>query len=135
MSRWKASSAWRSRSRRCRRKSLRKRRCMISTCLSGQHALDGARKAGPGGLVLLDQFAAVPGDFVVLGFAVVLGQSPFRRDGAIELQAVEGGVERAFLDGQHVVGEQMDGLSDSVAMHGAALEGVQDEQVEGALKE
>ena len=51
------------------------------------------------------------------------------------LQAPERRIERAFLHLQHFIGAEMDGLRDGVSVHRAALEGVQDQQIERALQE
>jgi len=53
---------------------------------------------------------------------------------AVEFQPPERRIKRAFLHLQHLIGKQMDGLRDGVAVHRAALERVQDQQIQRALQ-
>ena len=57
----------------------------------------------------------------VLGSAVVVGNAPLGPNGAIELEAMEGRIERSLLDLQYFIGEQMDCLRDGIPMQHATL--------------
>src|SRR5215207_10102649 len=72
-------------------------------------------------------FSAGGGELVVLGSAVVLGQSPLRFDELFALEAVECLIERGVFDGQHFIGALADPPRDGVAMHRFPGEGLQDE--------
>ena len=75
------------------------------------------------------------GERVELGAAVVLGESPLGGDPASILEAAQGGVERALLDRENVVGRVLDPAGDGVAMRGAGEERFENENAEGALEE
>src|ERR1017187_725421 len=109
-----------------RRKSFRKSRGMGSPYrglgLAREHALDSQRQAAPGFLLRGQQLLAAPGDLVVFGLAVVFGDSPMGGDGAVEFQAVEGRIERAFLHLEGLGREQVDRWGNGIAVQGAALQ-------------
>ena len=69
------------------------------------------------------------------GAAVGFRHLPIGRDPALPLQPMQRRIERAVLDLQRVLGPDADRLSNAVAMLGAPLEHLKDEQVEGALHE
>ena len=80
-------------------------------------------------------FPALGGELVVLGFAVVLGESPLGLEPAALLHAVEGGVERALFDLESLVGGLADPGGDGVAVSRPPREGLEDQEVERALEE
>jgi hypothetical protein len=56
-------------------------------------------------------------------------------DSAVELQPVERRIQGAFFHLERLVREQVDGLGDGIAVQGSALQGVQDQEIEGALQQ
>jgi hypothetical protein len=97
--------------------------------------LNGRGETRPAVLLGREQLLPSDGEAVVLRLPVVVRDTPFGADRAVELEPVKGGVERPFLDLQHLIREQVDRLGDSVAVQRAALEGMEDEEIEGALEE
>src|SRR5215831_8346568 len=69
---------------------------------------------------------------VEAGAPVVLRLTPLRFDPAFDRQALQRGVERTFLDLQHVVGSLLDVAGDSVAVHRprVTLDGLEDEHLQ-----
>src|SRR5688572_2813560 len=61
--------------------------------------------------------------------------APSRLDPAALLHAVEGGVERSFLDAHDVVGRFLDPARDRVAMTRPPGKGLEDEEIERALQD
>ena len=72
------------------------------------------------------------GQVVVLGAAAELRDLPLGLDPSLVLEAMQGGVERALVDLQHVLGDLLDALGDRPAVQGVLLQRAQDEQVERA---
>ncbi len=72
------------------------------------------------------------GDFVDAGAAIVGGDAPDAVDPAVQFEALEGGVEGAFLDEEFVVRGLLDVLDDAVAVEVAEGKGAEDEHVQGA---
>src|SRR5438128_2790740 len=115
-SRWKAISCSMSRSRALQANGISKRRrrrhgCGAISCPlfdGAQHARDGARQTYPALPLGLGCGSALSRERVVFGLAVVVADAPRRRDEAAPLHPVEGGVERTFLDSEHIVGELVD---------------------------
>src|SRR5205823_4033345 len=79
--------------------------------------------------------AALGGDLVVLGPAIVAREAPGRFEQLALLEPVKGRVERAFLDAEHVAGHVLDPTRDVVAVRRAPGEGLEDEEVERSLEE
>ena len=69
---------------------------------------------------------------VVLRAPAELRHRPFGLDPALVLEAVQGRVERALVDLQHVLGDLLDAFGDRPAVQGILLQRAQDEQVERA---
>ena len=69
---------------------------------------------------------------VILGPAAELGHLPLSFEPALMLEPVQGRVERALVDLQHVFGNLLDALRDRPAVQGVLLQRAQDEQVERA---
>jgi hypothetical protein len=103
-------------------------------CLSREDAGDGRGQPRPGVVLRCQQLPATRRYLVVLGAAVVFRNSPVRANRAVELEPVEGRIQRSFLDLQYLVRKQVDGLRDGVAVQPAALKRVEDEEVECALQ-
>src|SRR5579871_1030946 len=53
--------------------------------------------------------------------SIVIRQSPFRLDPTLHQHALERGIERSFFYPQHVFGNLLDVLRDSIAMHRTQL--------------
>src|SRR6186713_1934445 len=87
------------------------------------------------GLFVGEAPTADGGDLVKARAAVVLRQAPGRLDPAGLGHAMEGRVERAGLEPQHLVGNLLDSLGNREAVHGLrGGESPQHEEVEGALQ-
>ena len=65
-------------------------------------------------------FAAVGSQLIETSAAVVGRQAPLALDPAIQLQALESRVERAFFHPQQIVGQLLNQLRDGIAMQMAA---------------
>lgn len=90
---------------------------------------------GPAGGFSFELFAAGWRDRVDAGSALLFGHGPLGGDPAGFLHAVEGWVERTFLDLQRFGGQIVDGISDGVAVECAsAIEDGEDEEVDGSLR-
>jgi hypothetical protein len=79
--------------------------------------------------------AAGGGKSVKAGAAIGLGYLPFGFDPSLKKKPLQGGIERAFFNCQHVIGKTFDGLGYAVPVKGGAGEGLEDEHVEGAGKQ
>lgn len=62
------------------------------------------------------------GEGVVAGATVGVRPAPFGFDPALQEEALEGGVQRAFFDGEDFVGQSFDGERDAVAVERSARE-------------
>ncbi len=91
--------------------------------------------ARPADRALAQLAAALLGQLVVLGLAVVVGKAPLGLDEAALLEAVEGGIEGAVLDVEVVLGGGTDPGGDGVAVAGSPAQGLENEDIEGALEE
>src|SRR5690242_14911350 len=74
-------------------------------------------------------------DPVVLSLPVVLGETPARFHEAALLEAVQGGIERAFLDAQRIVGHVLQPPRDAVTVRRSPRNGLEDEHIKRALQE
>src|SRR5271156_5006255 len=112
-----SSSSWSSRSilRSARRRAIRD---IWRPRFSGklQDAGDGLRQALPALFLFGKLLAALGGQAVVAGAAIVLRGAPLGADPAVLLHAMEGGIEGAFFDAEDVFGNQLDMESNAVAM-------------------
>src|SRR6185503_7541697 len=104
------------------------RRCL-------EELLDRAHEAAPGVDFRAERALAGGGEVVVLGLAVVFGGPPGTADPALLLESVEGRVERALADLQRVTGPLLNALADPPAVHGSKRQRLQNQKVEGALKD
>src|SRR5262245_27394559 len=95
-----------------------------------EHGANGGDDALERLLLIGEATPAGGGERVVACAPVVLGRSPLRLDAAVEQQALERRVERAFANLQDIPGELLDALCDAVAMHRATYERAQHEEVE-----
>ena len=77
-------------------------------------------------------FAAGLRQRVVASAAIGFGLLPFGLDPALKQQALQGWVERTFLDGEEVLGRLFNGKGDAVAVLRGAGKRLEDEEVEGA---
>src|SRR5260221_12847269 len=102
--------------------------------LPREHALDRQREARPGLLLFGYGLSAAPGDGVEFRLPVILRNTPTGGDRSVELEAIERRVEGPFLHLQHFVRKEVNGLSDGISVHRAALQRVQDQQIERALQ-
>src|SRR5262245_51808196 len=87
------------------RRTSRGARSVISGSLlqSAEHTCDGFRESQPAVVFGVGRHATLAGQLVELGFAVVLGDAPFRLDEPLLLHAIERRVERPFLDSQCIL--------------------------------
>ena len=116
------------------------KRAPATACLEPQHdsfprrvqdAVDG--EDDPVELVALVRqlVPAGRGQGVEPGAPVVLGRAPGRLDPPVEQEPLQGGIQRALADLQHVAGDGLQVSCDAVAVLRSDGEGLQDEQVEG----
>ena len=70
---------------------------------------------------------------VELRSPVVLGGAPRRREPALLLEPMEGGIERSVAHLQDVARHLLEPLADAVPVHGLRRKNLQEQQVEGAL--
>src|SRR4030095_2249144 len=74
-------------------------------------------------------------DLVVLGAAIVVGGAPARFDPAAPLEPVQGRVERSLSNVQRGAGDLMQPLGNRPPMLGPERHGLEDQQVERALRQ
>jgi hypothetical protein len=104
---------------------------LLCVCFSEtEDDADGVRDAAPIVAFFGEFFAAEGSELVEAGAAVVFADAPFGLDPAVLLHAMEGGIEGTFFDAEDVVGDALDVQGDSPAMHGLALQALQDEESE-----
>ena len=72
---------------------------------------------------------------VVPGPSVVLGGPPFGLDVAVQQQSLQGGVQRALADLEHIPRDILQALRDSVAVQRIALEDPKDQHLERARQQ
>jgi hypothetical protein len=65
----------------------------------------------------------------------MLAGTPVGADPALPQHPLEGGIERALLDPEHVAGELIDPLADAPTVHRLEGQRLQDQQLEGAGKQ
>jgi hypothetical protein len=70
------------------------------------------------------------GEFIDAGTAAFFGLDPRGLDELVAFQAMEGGVEGAFLDAQQAFGDRLDVEGDAEAVIGATGERFEDEEIE-----
>src|SRR2546422_261863 len=100
-----------------------------------QCARDGQRDLIPVRGFFVQLSPSGTGEGVVLGPSVVLGGLPFGREPARLLQAMEGGEEGARLHGEGAARDLLDAARDAEPVEGAGRQGLQDEEIEGTLKQ
>src|SRR3954447_21021976 len=136
-----------------RRESEARRRVPLLLCYGGTEIVDekqgrsacgnlgGSKNLGHRGR----QFdPGVPFDFELLASAfcqlvefrapIVFGNTPASLDPAAPLQAMEGGIERALLDAQHLARNLLDALGYGPAVLRFQRKGLQDEQIQRSLR-
>src|SRR5690348_11502890 len=135
ISRWNPISSLTSR-RGSGRLSLRRKVRFMGTLgrREREGARDGARVGRPARGLSAQMRAASGGERVVLGLASRLGLSPLLGDDAASLEAVECGVERTFLNAEHVLGGLADPSADGIAVSRTPGECFQDQDVECACE-
>ena len=99
-----------------------------------QDTRDGAREAHPFGRARGELRPAERRDPVELRSSADLGRSPFGIDQAAQFEAVEGGVERSFLDVQLIAGGLLEPAGNAVAVAGPPGDGPEDERLERAVE-
>ena len=88
----------------------------------------------PAALLVNELFAAGGSEFVDTRAAVVFGGGPLGADPAGFFQAMQGRIERAFLDAQQI-GDGLDLRGDAVAMQRTApFEDLEDQERQGTLE-
>src|ERR1041385_9508821 len=117
-------------------RSLRRTANMAALRSGGlEHAPHRGHQLVEGGDLGGQLLAPGPGELVVAGPAPGGRDPPLGLDPALEPEALEGGVERAFLDPERLRGQAPDVLRDAVAVHRPEGEGLEEEEVEGAGEE
>src|SRR6185312_1598389 len=96
---------------------------------------DGRRVARPYGRLLAEAAASRRCELVIARAAVVLGGAPLGAEPTAAFHPLEGLVESVVVDAEGAVGPVLEPSGDGVAVHGAPAQGLEDEQVEGALEQ
>ena len=96
---------------------------------------DSAGVLCPYGGLGAELLSSLGGELVVLGFAVVLRESPLGLEESAFLHAMERGIEGAFFDLESLVGGVADPGGDGVSVSRSPGQGLEDEEIEGPLKE
>ena len=100
-----------------------------------QNGGDGFDKASPilffGEQLLATGFA----EAIETCATIVFRNSPFGADPAFLFHAVQGGVERAFLDAEDIFRDALNVEGDAEAVHGTPDESLEDQEGEGALED
>src|SRR5438309_80474 len=100
-----------------------------------QHLGHHAGEPRPAGGLLLKLRPALGSKRVIASPAMVLRDTPLRRNPPPPVHSVKGGIERSLLDLKRVVGQLLQPSGDAVAMHRSPGESLEDEHVEGALEQ
>jgi len=113
-------------------------RIVSTTCLlpdGFENAVDGANEFVPTTGLAGELLAADGGEAIEAGFAIVFGGAPLGADPTAVLEAVEGRVQRAMFNLEDFVGAVFDDMGDGMAMSRTEEKRLQDQKIEGALKE
>src|ERR1041384_7444807 len=116
-------------------KRKRRRKRAISALRGAQHLAHRADIVLPLGDFLTQLAAPARRQAIELGAAVVLREPPLRFDPAPPLEPVQGGIERPFFNQKGGVGALPDPGCNVVAMGRPPGEGLEDQEIEGALQE
>src|SRR5215471_13289725 len=100
-----------------------------------ENAGDGGGHAQPGCLLVVELAAAQRGQLVELRLPPGFRRRPLRSEPSALLETMEGRIERALLDLQHVAGDLLEPLGDGVAMDRSETHHFQDQQIERALQQ
>lgn len=100
-----------------------------------QDAADGSRQPAPLAGFANELFAARAGEGIEARLAIVRGDAPFGGDPALRLQALQGGVQRAVIDEENILGLFLNGARDSLAVLGAEDQHAENEHIERTLQE
>src|SRR6188508_3400893 len=100
-----------------------------------EHEPNPARKPCPFGFLVHEPLLAGPGQAIEARPAIVLRRAPFGGDPALFFKSLKSGVERTLLDLEDFVGELADPLRNRPAVERLERDGLQDQQVNGALNE
>src|ERR1700756_3293616 len=96
---------------------------------------DRVGEAGKRGSFETQLSAAFRRECIKLCATIVLGCAPIGLDPAAGFEAVEGGVERALLDAEDVVGGLFDPAGDAVTVRRSPAYGFEDQEVERAAED
>lgn len=113
----------------------RKTRTQFIFLGAAHDARDGCGKTFPICLLGLELPATASRQAVKTGALIVLGNAPLGCDPTLLDKPVQRRVERAFFYRELLVGELLNPFRDSVTVHLAMHQRLQDQHVEGALKE
>jgi hypothetical protein len=95
----------------------------------------GARKAAPFARLFVQLLAAGGGERVEPRLAVVLAYAPLGADPFLVFEPLQGHIERAMVDEEHVLRLPLNRARHSLAVAGAKQKGFKNEQVQRALQQ
>jgi hypothetical protein len=101
----------------------------------GEDAGDAGEHLFEAGDFLLEVAQSGIGEAVDAGGAAFGGHSGFRFEPSFPEHALEGRVEGAFFDLEELIGDLFDVLDESIAVHRAEAEGLEDHHFQGAGEE
>src|SRR6185436_6152800 len=117
------------------RQRLRRREVQVIVSSAPQGGGNGQRDAAPFLRLRLELAAAGGRELIVAGAAVVVGLAPARGEPARLLHPVKGGEERARLHHEGAPRDLLDAMGDGHAVFLAQGQGLQDQQIQGALQQ
>src|SRR5690348_9665987 len=141
MSIWKRSSSsiscsWRRRPKSAPSDDASSWNQAISSPLQGvaEHAVDGARRSLPIGNLGLELPSSLSRDGVVPRAAIVFRRAPLGANPTASQHSLQGGVERALIDVEDVVGDLAESERETPPVHRLSGEELEGQHLEGPLE-
>src|SRR5688500_5443254 len=114
-----------------------RRRSAFSTVRAsggGEDVFDGDHVTSPRLGLRAECAPALRGEPVILGAAVVVARAPLAVDPFLELEALQGGVQRALVHVEHTPGHLLNALADPPAVHRLERQRFEHQQIERTAK-